>query len=270
MIEPITVFIGYDERQHEAFLACQQSILETSSGPVIIYPLKHQELRDLGFFTRPWAISEKGAFTDKVDGKPFSTQFSHTRFLVPYLSRLHGHTHGYTVFVDSDFIFLTDIHQMIKEIDKDSLKSPVYCVQHDYTSDTNVKMDGREQFNYNKKLWTSLMVFNTNHSMLDRLDPYVVNTMSGRDMHQFHWLKGDEFIGKIPETWNFIPGHSEKNVDHDAPINAIHYTMGTPHMDGYQDCDYCDFYWQAYARAIITEAQKIADSRYKKINVNHG
>lgn len=267
--EPITIFIGFDERQSEAFKACKQSLLETASGPVEIYALKHQELRDLGFFTRPWNINEKGAFTDLVDGKPFSTQFSHSRFLVPYLANLYN-AGTYSVFVDSDFIFLTDIHQVVKEITAQK-RQPVYCVKHDYQSDTDIKMDGRNQFNYNKKLWTAFMVFETRHPSLAKLSPYEVNTMTGRDLHQFKWLgdSPEEKIGSLAETWNFIPNHSDKNVDPNAYINAIHYTLGTPHIEGYENCDYCDFYWGAYARALATEAKEIADSRFKILNVKN-
>lgn len=266
----LTVYIGYDERQSEAFKACKQSIVEFASKPVIITPLAHQPLRDRGLFSRPWKIPENGEFTDLTDGRPFSTQFSHSRFLVPYLARHQKIKTKYALFVDSDFVFLTDIYKILNSVKNKTY--PVFCVKHNYQSDSDVKMDGRNQFNYNKKLWTSLMLFDVDNHQLDNLDPYVVNTMSGRDMHQFKWLGAfpENEIGTIPELWNFIPGHSEKNVGGDEGINAIHFTSGTPHMEGYENCDYSDFYWGAYARALAAEGQEIADSRFKRLNVNNG
>lgn len=271
MINILTVFIGYDERQPEAFKACQQSILETSSRPVAIFPIKHQSLRNAGLFNRPWKTTETGEFIDLIDGKPFSTQFSHSRFLVPYLARSES-SYEYSIFVDSDFVFLTDIHKLVDHVRSRNKNYPVHCVKHEYSPDSEVKMDNRNQFNYNKKLWTSLMVFEVNSKKLDPLDIYAVNTATGRDLHQFKWLGAfpENDIGNIPETWNFIPEHSEKNVGGDEPINAIHYTTGTPHMEGYENCDYAEWYWGAYTRAIAFEASQIADARFKKINVNNG
>jgi hypothetical protein len=67
------VFIGWDSREVVAFHVLANSILRHASGPVSITPLVQSQLREKGLYWR-----EKNQFE--------STEFSMTRFLVPYLS----------------------------------------------------------------------------------------------------------------------------------------------------------------------------------------
>ena len=82
------VFIGYDTREDIAYQVCKHSI-ETKSENVDIRPLKQQELRDAGWYTRP---------IDKLA----STEFTFTRFLIPELTNFKG----WAVFMDSDMILM--------------------------------------------------------------------------------------------------------------------------------------------------------------------
>ena len=86
-----TYFVGYDAREHEAAQVCAHSIQWRDPAARVIF-LNHRELRALGVFNRPWLIQPTGQMIDVIDGKPFSTDFSHTRFLVFHLARALGCT----------------------------------------------------------------------------------------------------------------------------------------------------------------------------------
>ena len=49
---------------------------------------------------------------------------------------------GWALFCDCDFIFLSDVADLIKNVDE---SKAVYCVQHDYTPKEKHKMDGKKQ-----------------------------------------------------------------------------------------------------------------------------
>jgi len=259
--QPLTIFIGFDERQPEAFKVCQESILQHASIPVEIIPLNHKELRSQGYFNRPWKIDESGHYYDIRDERPFSTQFSHSRFLVPLLSKNKS---KYTIFVDSDFVFLSDVAKLISHCASGVEKYPVYVVKHNYTPGVPRKMDNCIQASYQKKLWTSLMVFDNSSVDLQRLTEFHVNNKDGRWLHMFEWLgqSPDELIGSIPEGWNFIPNHSEGCGD----VHAIHFTEGTPHMKGYENCKFSELYWDAYAAVVCKEAKALIEKTEKNLN----
>jgi len=97
MITMLTVFIGYDSREDIAYRVCRESILKHSSLPVRIIPIKQDELRADGLYTR------------EIDPLS-STEFSFTRFLVPHLMRYEG----WAVFMDCDFLLRHDIYHVMK------------------------------------------------------------------------------------------------------------------------------------------------------------
>ena len=103
---------------------CKHSI-ESKSSTVDVRPLKQQELRDAGWYTRP---------IDKLA----STEFTFTRFLIPELTNFKG----WAVFMDSDMILTTDIQELFDQVDD---KYAVMCVQHDYKVTETTKMDGQKQ-----------------------------------------------------------------------------------------------------------------------------
>ena len=107
MAEKLLIYVGYDSREDIAYEVCRHSIVRRASVPVEVIPLNHRELRRQGLFWRPWIIRGDGQFMDGVDGLPFSTEFSHTRFLVPDLAKKKGAE--WALFVDCDFLFLEDI-----------------------------------------------------------------------------------------------------------------------------------------------------------------
>lgn len=227
------IFVGHDNREDVVYRVCHASILRNSPGlsEKDIIPLRHQELRDAKKFWRTWRVDEKGDYWDEIDGRPFSTEFAFTRFLVPELARRNGISEGPVVFLDCDFLFLGDIQEMISDHFDDT--KAVSVVKHDYKPKSLVKMDGRIQSAYNMKLWSSLMIFNIGHPENNKLDVVTVNTSMGSHLHQFGWLSSPDLIGDIPVEWNFIGDENEG-----VTPKAIHYTEGGPWFPQYRTCPF--------------------------------
>lgn len=229
------IYIGYDDREQVAYDVCKHSILKRASIPVEVIPLMHRSLRNSGLFTRTWKVEASGQYTCEVDGRPFSTQFSHTRFLVPELARLTET--DWAVFVDCDFLFLDDVANLFALRDK---TKAVQLVKHNYKSD-GIKMDGCIQQSYSRKNWSSLMMFNVKHPANLGLTHMEVNSWDGRELHNLKWLT-DDLIGGLPEAWNWIGNHSP------GVPSAVHYTEGMPFMPGYENTPYAN----EWARELVS------------------
>ena len=102
--KPINVFIGYDSEETIAFHTCAQSIIEHSNNPIKIIPLK------LSHFKKFYKRKKR-----KVD----STEFSISRFLVPYLSEFKG----YSLYMDCDIIVNSNLNSLKKIIKKKKKKN---------------------------------------------------------------------------------------------------------------------------------------------------
>jgi hypothetical protein len=155
----------------------------------------------------------------------FHGYYNSTRFLVPELARLTETE--WAVFVDCDFLFLDDVAKLYELRDP---SKAIQVVKHNYKSD-GIKMDGCIQQSYNRKLWSSLMLFNVNHAAHDAMTHNEVNEWDGRELHQLKWVR-DEDIGGLPDAWNWIPSHSK------SLPSAVHYTEGMPFMPGYESEPY--------------------------------
>lgn len=224
----IDVFIGYDPRDHKAFRVCEASIQQKASDKVRIHPLKEWECRKHGY-KRPYEVKPSGQMIDLVDHKPFSTQFSFTRFMVPYLS---GYRDDLVVFCDADMLWRDDIYDLIRFCEDDEKKS-VWCVRHEHVPTETIKMDGVEQTTYHRKNWSSLVVFNPSRNRF--LTPEKVSELPGSYLHAFTWLEDDE-IGHLPEFWNWLAGHSDPRIQ----PSVVHFTNGTPDFPGYENQPYAD------------------------------
>ena len=216
----IPVYIGYDPVEAGAFWTCAASILEHSSEPVQITPLKKSQLP----LTRP------------KDAKQ-SNEFSFTRWLVPHLQNFKGHG----IFVDCDFLFLNDIAELW--FLRDSTKAVQVCKHNTDTFKEGKKYLGTEQTVYEKKCWSSLMLFNCEHQSTSRLTPGYIDRASGLDLHQFKWCK-DEEIGSLPIEWNHLVGHYSYRDD----AKAVHFTEGGPYFKDYSDVDYTQVWWKAFRK----------------------
>lgn len=172
-----------------------------------------------------------------VDQKPFSTEFSHTRFLVPALMTYHG----WALVMDSDMIFLSDIAKLFALCDD---KYAVMCVKHEHHPKAGEKMDGQLQQPYFRKNWSSFMLINCGHDANKCLTPNDVNTASGSDLHSFAWLD-DKHIGSLPYTYNYITTVSPPLPVKEYP-DVIHYTEGGPWFPNCADVTYAEKWTEEY------------------------
>lgn len=246
------VFVGYDIREHAAWLVCRDTLLNPIENPsgkrldIEVHPLAHRELRRAGHFDRPWRVDETGQTWDERDGRPFSTEFSHSRFLVPHLAKKMG-IGGPVVFVDCDFMFLRPITEMLHGVDP---RKVISVVKHDFERVAEgVKMDGMSQQRYFRKLWSSLVVYNMAHPDIDLFDTvHAPNFTAGAAMHGYTTLEDHE-IGVLPDAWNYIPGHSSSGV---LP-SAVHWSLGGPWMPGFEGVAYAPE-WRKRFREVLIHA----------------
>ena len=215
------VFIGFDPKEIAAFQVCAYSIWKNASEPIAIIPLNIRQIP--GF--------------QNTDYKA-STEFAFTRFLVPYLSAFKG----WSVFMDCDMLVLGDIVEIFEAADPNA---DVSVVKHDYLPKMDDKFLGQQQTTYNKKNWSSVMVFNNDACKL--LSKHYVNTASGLHLHQFEWATA---VAELPPSWNVLVG--EGNDQGFADI--VHFTRGGPYFAEYADCGYSKE-WRKYWR----EANSVLD-----------
>jgi hypothetical protein len=224
----LNVYIGYDPKESVAFYTLAHSILRRASIPVAIAPLMRSQLKDI--YTRERGPTE-------------STEFSLTRFLVPYLS---GYS-GWSVFMDCDMLCLADIAELAAQIERQPDKAVLVC-KHDYVPRTERKFLDQVQTKYPRKNWSSLMVFN--NARCRSLTPAYVNNAAGLELHRFGWTE-DASIGEIPLEWNWLVGEYARSPE----AKIVHYTLGGPYFDDYRDCDYATE-WRAEFASMRHTAQR--------------
>ncbi len=225
---PFRIFIGYDAREADAYEVCMRSMLNHTSVPLCIQPLDERRLRATGLYERNRSYKGDQAI-DEIDGKPFSTDFSFTRFLVPSLCQWYD----LALYCDCDFLWRGDVAYLFHSFRTDKA---VNVVKHHHAPDGTTKMDGRKQTRYYRKNWSSLIMYNCSHSSNMMLTPRAVNNATGQWLHSFGWLHDHE-IGEIDKSWNCLSG-----IDTDEVRNplAIHFTNGTPSMKGHENDPYAD------------------------------
>lgn len=217
----IRIFVGYDRHEPVIFNTLAHSLIVKSSRPLTITPVSLQHLG--GVFRR-----ERNPLQ--------STEFSFSRFLVPYLAGYEG----WAIFMDNDFLARADIAELWDMRD-DSYA--VMCVKHDHTPSEEVKFKGTVQTQYEKKNWSSLMLMNC--AKCRALTPEYVNTATGLELHQFKWLGDDALIGGLPHHWNHLVDYYR----HDDAAKLIHYTEGGPYFPDYAGCDYAGEWFDAFRQA---------------------
>lgn len=225
-------FMGYDTKESEAFSVALHSVRaqERYDSHFPVAALHLPSLRDAGLYTRPTSKRD-GRLFDNISEAYMSTEHANSRFLVPKLAKT-----GWALFTDCDIILrrpVTDIMELAVP------KYAVMVVKHDFQTFGLTKMGDQVQTQYARKNWSSVMLFNCDHPANARLTLDMVNTLPGRDLHRFCWLK-DEEIGELTPDWNWLVGHSDPHV---APA-IVHYTEGLPSMPGYETCAFADD-WRA-------------------------
>jgi hypothetical protein len=224
------VFVGYDSREDIAYKVCEYSIYKHSPGAEVI-PLKQADLRRDGLYGRP---------EDPLS----STEFTFTRFLVPYLSNYSG----WALFCDCDFVWDGSIEEIFEKADP---KYAVMVVQHDHKPNNTTKMDGKQQTQYPRKNWSSMILWNCEHPSNQQLNPELINKTTGQFLHRFEWLSDHE-IGKLDFRYNFLVGWNDPNSV--KPV-AYHWTEGGPWFPEYVNCPFNNV-WIKYLLEYADEIGK--------------
>lgn len=223
----IHVYIGFDERETAAFHVLSHSIHMHASQPVCITPIMLSQLK--GVYAR-----ERNPLQ--------STDFSFSRFLAPYLANYQG----WGIFMDCDMVVQDDIAKLWAMRDE---KYAVMCVKHDHQPKEDIKFLDAVQTKYQKKNWSSVMLFN--NARCRALTPEFVNTATGLELHQFKWLSSDDEIGEIPITWNHLVGYNAPNPN----ASLIHYTLGGPYFEEYADCEHAAL-WNNMKQGMLRVDQR--------------
>jgi len=222
-----TIYIGFDQVESVAWHTLVHSILSRSSIQVQIVPVKQSMLR--------------GIYTRERDPRQ-SNEFSFTRFLVPFLN----HYKGWAMFMDCDMLVTTDIKELLDLADPDKA---VQVVKHEYTPCTDVKYLGAKQYQYPRKNWSSVVLWNCGHPVNKTVTPDMVNNAPAGDLHQFRWLDDDE-IGDLPIEWNWLVGEyaiGEHGITHPSQVKNWHWTIGGPYFREYSHVDGADLWFKERA-----------------------
>lgn len=206
------IFIGWDSKQQAASQVCEYTLRKYSSTPLDITHLKKQDLIDQGCYFRP-------------EGDPSSTEFTYTRFLVPYLCDYQD----FAMFIDSDFLFTNDIWRLFNLVHNDfgNKDRAAYCVKHsEYIPKSDTKFYGKPQITFPKKNWSSMIIFNNAHPHCRKLSPMTVANQTPQWLHRFSWIPDqDKQLGNLPMMWNWLVG---EYAELDPPPYGLHYTNGGP------------------------------------------
>jgi len=220
----IRIFIGYDPRESIAYNVLCHSIQTRASEPVAITPLK---------------LSQLGGLMWRERHNLQSTDFSFSRFLTPYLSGFEG----WSLFMDCDMLVLRDIAELW--ILRDD-RFAVQCVKHDHQPAENTKFLNQPQTKYEKKNWSSVMLFN--NAKCSTLTPDYVNTTTGLDLHRFNWLDSDDLIGDLPHGWNHLVDYDQALLLEE--VSNLHFTSGGPYFEEYETCSYADIWFRERDRMM--------------------
>jgi|SRR5210317_1758299 len=224
----LRVFIGFDHKEITAYQVCQYSIIKNASKPVAIIPLNIRHMLD---------------WFNNNDYRA-STEFAFTRFLVPHLC---GFDDEPAVFMDCDMLVREDIYKILDYHDR---SKSVSVVKHDYKPKQGDKFLGQVQSLYDRKNWSSVMVFQPN--LCKQLESGYVNSAVGRSLHQFKWC-GDDKIGMLPRSWNYLVG---EEIERQADPDIVHFTLGGPYFKETEHCDFADEWWDYWK-----EANSVLDRR---------
>lgn len=238
-----SVWIGYDQREQDAFAVAVASLRAHASTPVDMMAVDIAKLQETGLYQRP-TLWRDGQLFDMISEAPMSTTFAISRFFVPLLAtQFCEEPWDWALFIDCDMLFRADVHELFALADP---SKAVQCVQHQQEIGPAVKMDGQTQTFYARKNWSSVCLFNLTHPAMRTLTARKLNTWTGRALHGFNWL-ADEFIGALPPAWNHLVGVNPPDPD----AKLVHYTLGIPRMAGYEQCEHSDEWWR-YRKALLS------------------
>jgi lipopolysaccharide biosynthesis glycosyltransferase len=205
------IFIGFDTNEVVAYHVLVNSIIRHAKSPVSITPLILDQLP-----------------IDRSYEADQSTQFSFSRYLVPYLCGYRGKA----LFLDCDMLVRCDINELFTMINHDER---VAVVKHDYVPKYESKFLDKTQTAYARKNWTSVMLFNC--YLCESLSLDAVNHNSSEWLRNLHWATK---IGELDKTYNHLVGEYEANPD----AKIVHFTQGTPCFAKYRNCEFSNAWYE--------------------------
>lgn len=223
------VYIGFDSNEVVAYHVLAQSIIQHSTIPVVFSPI---------------VLDHLGGIFERERNPLQSTEFSFSRFVVPFLSGYEG----WSLFVDCDMLARADIAELWALRDD---RYAVMCVKHDYQPKIETKFLGQTQTKYEKKNWSSVMLFN--NAKCRALTPEYVNAATGLQLHQFKWLDSDDQIGGLPVAWN----HLVNEYEYRPEAKIVHFTDGGPYFDEYRNDDYADEWFAMRDRTLFVRQREV-------------
>ena len=206
MNDIVDIVVGFDPREAIAYHTFTQSVIAKSSLPTRFLPL------NIGSLSNYQELHKDG-----------SNDFIYSRFLVPYLMGFEG----WAIYADGDMVCLEDIRKLWDLRDE---KYAIQVVKHNYKTKMKNKYWGNKNEDYPRKNWSSLILWNCNHSSHKILTPEFIQKQTGAFLHRFFWIK-DEEIGALEKEWNWLAMEYEEKEN----INLIHYTIGTPCFKEYEN-----------------------------------
>lgn len=214
MSRSFQAFIGYDPRQPVAHHVAAHSLVSRASKPLAVTRLQLNQL----------PITRRGL-----------TEFTYSRFLVPYLSDFDG----YSVFLDADMLVLADIWTILHGVDP---LAAVSVVLH----------DGERAFER-----ASLMVFNNKRCRV--LTPeYVQDPANG--LMNLTWASK---VGLLDRRWNHLVGYDAPN----PRAYLVHFTMGIPCWPETKDCEFAED-WKKEAQTVMSTVS-FSDLMGSSVHVKH-
>lgn len=232
----VRIFIGFDSREAVAFSVLAHSLHARASRPVTVAPLMLSQLA--GIYRR--------------ERHPLqSTEFSFSRFLTPYLCDYEG----WALFMDCDMLARDDIAAIWDLRDE---RYAIQVVKHQHVPKESTKFLNQPQTKYEKKNWSSVMLFNNAKCRALTLD--YVNQASGLELHQFKWLGDDASIGELPHRWNHLVGYDA----YDPAAALVHYTHGGPYFHEYRHCDYAEEWFDERLRMLAVDKARNTESTVVK------
>jgi lipopolysaccharide biosynthesis glycosyltransferase len=232
----VKIYIGYDEREHEAAVVAEKSLHRVSKGQLKPEFIRAGRLAAQGLLTR---ISDHrgGQDYDLISNAKKSTRFAVSRFLTPMLCQ-----QGFALFVDCDVVFREDPREMLTEIKSEHAVS---VVKHDYRSSHTWKMVDQVNTPYARKNWSSVMLFNCDHKANRRLSLRDVNERPGLDLHQFYWL-GDDEIGALDPRWNWLVNEQDDPSFQPDGGGIAHFTLGGPWIKDWKPAKHDEIWMEAW------------------------
>lgn len=219
--DPIRLFVGYDRREPVVNWVFKDSVLDKTSIPVAFQDVSLRVLEGMGAWWRK---------RDPLQ----STDFSLARFMVPWMCGFKG----WAVFADGDMLCRGDLAKLWELRDD---RYAVRVVRHEeYQPEEAVKFLGQAQTRYQRKNWSSVMLFNCEACTV--LTPEYANSAPPCDLHQFAWVRDSAVIGALPLSFNHLVGV----YPYDKHADIVHFTAGAPIFKEYALADYADEWWAAY------------------------